>query len=161
MAGLYPDAPNAADVPFTEPTLQLLAAARAEAYRLHHEYIGTEHVALGMTHDVNATALLSRFGLDALEVRASLDAIVKPGRAMLPLEAQRPYTSRTLQSFGFAVANARAHGHNAVGIEHLVIGLLTERLNLGASVLQKHGLSLEQVAAEVQQRGENGISGPQ
>lgn len=92
MAGLYPDAPNAADVPLTEATLPLLAAAGREAYRLHHEYIGTEHVVLGMTHDANATALLSRFGLDASQVRASLDAIVKPGRATLPLEARRPYT---------------------------------------------------------------------
>ena len=90
MTGLYPEAPRATDVSFTAGARQLLAGARAEAERLRHEFVGTEHVVLAMTRDAGASALLRQFGLDAERVRASLDAIVGPGHATLPPGAERP-----------------------------------------------------------------------
>ncbi len=156
MTGLYPGAPNATDVPFTDAGRLLLAGAQAAAGRLRHEYVGTEHVVLAMTQDANATALLTRCGLDGEQVRAALEAVVGTGRATLPPGTERPYTSRTRQAFGLALENAGAHGHDAVGIEHLLVGLLGERLNIGAQVLQQYGLSAEQAAAEVRHRGDGG-----
>ena len=160
MAGLYPDAPRAGDVPFTDAARELLAGARAEADRLRHEYIGTEHVVLAMTQFPEAEALLAHFGLDGAQVRSTLDAIVTPPRAALPSglpsSAERPYTSRTRQAFGFALESAAAHGHPAVGVEHIVVGLLRERENIGAQVLQEYGLSVDRAADAVRQRRDGG-----
>jgi ATP-dependent Clp protease ATP-binding subunit ClpC len=153
MPGLYPDAPDAAGVPFTDDARRLLADARAESDRLRHEFVGTEHVVLALTRGSVGTALLARFGVDPEQVRASLDGILTPGHAALPPGAERPYTSRTRQSFGLAAASAEAHGHAGVGVAHVVLGLLRERMNLGAQVLQQHGLSQEHAAAAVERHG--------
>lgn len=156
MNGSHPDAPRASDVAFTDGARRLLAGARAEAERLRHEYVGTEHLVLAMTRDAGASALFRRFGLDGEAVRAALEAIVGPGRSTLPPGAERPHTSRTRQAFGLAAESAAACGHAAVDIEHLVVGLLGERANIGAQVLQHHGLSVEQAAAAARRSGEGG-----
>ncbi|HEY9516507.1 MAG TPA: Clp protease N-terminal domain-containing protein, partial [Gemmatimonadaceae bacterium] len=67
----------------------------------------------------------------------------------------RPYTSRTQQAFAFAAASARAAGHAEVGVEHLLVGLLRERKNFGAQVLQHCGLTVDQAVAHVQRLGTN------
>ena len=156
MTGLYPDAPKAEDVPFSDAAGRLLAAARDEADRLGHEFIGTEHVVLALTRDAEGAALLPRLGADPASVRAKLEAVVGPGRATLPRGAERPYTSRTRQAFGLAAESAWAHGQARVGVEHLVVGLLREQMNVGAQVLQDHGLSIEQATAEAQRRTGSG-----
>jgi ATP-dependent Clp protease ATP-binding subunit ClpC len=155
MTGLYPDAPHAADVPFTDSARQLLAGAGAEANRLGHEFIGTEHVVLAMTQDAEALVLLRQLGLDGERVRTSIEAIVRTARAALPPGAERPYTSRTRKAFGLAAESAGTHGSAAVGTEHLLVGLLRERLNIGAQVLQQQGLSVERAGAAVQRPGES------
>ena len=159
MTGLYPDAPRAADVPFTDAARQLLAGARAEAVRLQHEYVGTEHVVLAMAQDADALALLTRLGVDGDQVRASLGAVVTPGHATLPPDTERPFTSRTRQAFGLAADSAGADGKAAVGIEHILVGLLRERMNIGAQVLEHYGLSLDRATAEVRQRRDGGSAG--
>ena len=156
MTGLYPDAPRAADVPFTESGRQLLAGAQAEADRLGHEFVGTEHVVLAMTRNAEGLALMRRFGVDGDRVRASLEGIVKAGRASLPPDAERPYTSRTRHAFGLAVETAAAHGHAAVGSESLLVGLLRERQNIGAQVLEHYGLSAERAVAELRRADGSG-----
>jgi ATP-dependent Clp protease ATP-binding subunit ClpC len=153
MSGLYPDAPEAGDVPFSDAAGRLLAAARGESDRLGHEYIGTEHVVLALTRDADGAALLPRLGVEPEPVRAALEEIVKTGHGALPRGAERPYTSRTQQAFALAAESARAQGQARVGVEHLVVGLLLERMNLGALVLQEHGLSVERATAEAQRRG--------
>jgi ATP-dependent Clp protease ATP-binding subunit ClpC len=153
MTGLYPDAPKAADVPFTDSARQLLAGAGAEAERLGHEFIGTEHVALAMTQDAEALALLRQLGVDGERARTAIEGIVRTGRAALPPGAERPYTSRTRQAFGLAAESARAHGSAAVGTGHLLVGLLRERKHIGAQVLQEQGLSAERAAAAMQRPG--------
>jgi ATP-dependent Clp protease ATP-binding subunit ClpC len=153
MSGLYPDAPEPADVPFSDAAGRLLAAARGEADRLGHEYIGTEHVVLALTRDADGAALLPRVGVEPEAVRAKLEAVVGPGHGARSRGAEHPYTSRTRQAFGLAAESARAQGHTRVGVEHIVVGLLRERLNIGAQVLQEHGLSVERATAEAQRRG--------
>src|SRR5437764_20241 len=71
MMGLYPDAPDAGNVPFTDAAGRLLADARGESDRLRHEYIGTEHVVLALTQDTATGALLTRLGIDRDQVRAA------------------------------------------------------------------------------------------
>jgi ATP-dependent Clp protease ATP-binding subunit ClpA len=100
-----------------------------------------------MTHDASGVALLQQCGVDVERVRGALDAIVRPGRATLPPGAERPYTSRTRQAIGYAAESAGVHGESMVGVAHLIVGLLRERLNLGAGVLQQHGLTAERAAA--------------
>ena len=153
MTGLYPDAPKAEDVPFSDATGRLLASAGDEADRLGHEYIGTEHVVLALTRDADGAALLPRLGAEPESVRAMLETVVGPGRGAPPRGADRPYTSRTRQAFGLAAETARAQGQARVGVEHLVVGLLREKMSVGAQVLQEHGLSVEQAIAEAQRRG--------
>ena len=153
MLGPRPKGRDADDPPFTQAAQRLLSEARAESDRLRHEYIGTEHVVLALAQDADTAAFLKRLGVDREHVRASLDSIVRPGQATLPHGAERPYTRKTQQAFAFAADCARSHGHTGVGVEHLVLGLLRQRMNLGAGVLQQHGLTMEQAAAEVQQRG--------
>jgi len=151
---LYPNAPEVAGVAFTDHARQLLAAAQMEAERLRHEYIGTEHVVLALTRDGDGATVLTRLGLDREQVRASLEGIVTSGQATLPRAAERPYTSRTRQAVSLAVECAETAGRKAVGVEHLVVGLLRERLNLGAQVLQEHGLTVEQAETVVRQHGD-------
>ena len=153
MSGLYPDAPEAADVPFSDAAGRLLAAARGEADRLGHEYIGTEHVVLALTRDADGAALLPRVGVEPESVRAMLEAVVRPGRGAPSRGVEHPYTSRTRQAFALAAESAREQGQVRVGVEHIVVGLLREQMNIGAQVLQEHGLSVEQVTAEAQRRG--------
>jgi ATP-dependent Clp protease ATP-binding subunit ClpC len=161
MSGLFPGAPKAADIPFTDAARRLLAGAEAEADRLRHEYVGAEHVVFAMTREVDAASLLTRLGVDAMQVRATLETAVTPGHATLAPGTGRPYTSRTRQAFGLAAESASAAGHTAVGVEHVVLGLMREQMNIGAQVLQHHGLSAERVAAEVPRgrTGEN-VSSP-
>jgi ATP-dependent Clp protease ATP-binding subunit ClpC len=156
MSGLYPDAPEARDVPFSDAAGRLLAAARGEADRLGHEYVGTEHVVLALTRDADGASLLPRLGVEPERVRAALEAIVGPAHGAPPRGAEVRYTSRTRQAFALAAERAQAQGRARVGVEHLVVGLLGERMSIGAQVLQEHGLSVEQATAEAQRRGDAG-----
>lgn len=160
MTGLYPDSPEASDVPFSAAAARLLAAARGESDRLGHEYVGTEHVVLALTRDADGAGLLPSLGVEPDPVRAALEAIITPGHSALPRAADRPYTSRTRQAFAFAADSARSQGQERVAVEHLVVGLLRERMNLGALVLQEYGLSVERATAEAERRGGGGPAAP-
>ena len=149
MPGLYPDAPDVAHVAFTNHARQLLDDARTEAERLGHEYIGTEHVVLALTRDADGANVLTRFGVDRERVRTTIEGIVQSGKAPLPRAATRPYTSRTRQAVGLAVECAETAGRTAVDVEHLVVGLLREQMNVGAQVLQDHGLTVERAESAV------------
>lgn len=160
MTGLYPDAPHAADVLFTDAARRVLAGAQTESDRLRHEFVGTEHLVLAMTQDDEATALLARLGIEAARVRATLEPVVRPGAATPTPGSARPYTSRTRQAFGLAAEAAADASGGGVGIEYLLVGLLSERESIGAQVLQHHGLSLEQAQAAARRTADDGTVGP-
>ena len=135
---------------FTERVRRVLAFAREESERLHHEYVGTEHILLGLLRDdegVAAAALLNlRFNPDA--TRKMLGEIVRPGKAP-PSHHDLPYTSRAKKVLELSVAEARDLNHNYLGTEHLLIGLLREEQGIAAQVLTDQGLTVDAVRDEV------------
>jgi ATP-dependent Clp protease ATP-binding subunit ClpC len=128
---------------FADSTRQLLAKARGEADRLRHDFIGTEHLLLALaaeTQGVAATVLRS-LRIDTDHVRRTIDATVRHGTAVSGRDGDLPYTPRTHKVFELAADTARAFGDHHVAAEHLLIGLLRERMGVAAQVLSDHGLS--------------------
>lgn len=139
------------DVRFDDSARDLLSVARDEARRLHHEYIGTEHLALALTrptHGVVGTVMES-LHVDAERVRAALESVAPPGATDDVPEAELPYTSRTQRVFSLAKESALALGRADVGAEHLLVGVLQERVGIGGQVLLRHGLSEAAVLDEL------------
>lgn len=133
------------DLHLNDDGKQILAAARAEADRLHHEYIGTEHLVLALIHpaDEGAGAALKKLDIDVDGVRETIASIVKAGHAMPNPAANLPYTTRTQDVFGFADQFARDLGESSVGSEHLLVGVLREGKGIGGQVLVHHGLTVQ------------------
>jgi len=152
---------DAGGLPFTDAARRLLADAQEESGRLRHEYVGTEHLALALARrsaDAPGLAGLAGLGVDWARVRARIDESVTPGRfARAPAEPL-PYTSRARKAFALAGEGARALGHARVGVEHLVLGLVRERMGVGAQVLAEHGLTEQHALALVQRTAASGGS---
>ena len=133
-------------LPFSEAAVRLLEEARGESARLRHGFIGTEHIVLALTNPESAApTVLTRLGIDRAHVRNTLNAMITPGAVELPPESEQPYTSRTTKAFSFAEACASAFGHPQIGPEHLLVGVMRERLSPGAQVLYHHGLTSDRV----------------
>lgn len=136
-----------ADTPFSPDSLRLLAEARQESDRLRHEYIGLEHLVFAMTRRPHgaASAILATCGVDPDRVRASLAATIGSGDAVPAPAEDRPYTTRTHRVFSLASESARELGHPRVEPVHLLVGIMRERVGIGAHVLGAHGLTAEAV----------------
>lgn len=130
---------------------QILAVANGEAARLHHEYIGTEHILLALSSDPQgvAVAALKNLGVDLNEVRACVERTVKRGPPGAPPLATRPFTSRTKRALDLAASAAREMGHSYLGTEHLLLGLLDEAKNIAAQVIWSLGVRPDQARAEI------------
>jgi ATP-dependent Clp protease ATP-binding subunit ClpC len=136
---------------FTERTRKVLAMAREEAVRLHHEYVGTEHILLGIIREgegVAATAL-QNLSVELDELQQAIEGTVKKGRATQTTGPDLPYTSRAKKVLDLAMAEARELNHRYVGTEHLLLGLLVEAKGIAAQVLGSFGVTLENARAEV------------
>ena len=122
---------------------QVVALARDEAERLHHEYIGTEHLALALTLQTRgpAATALRNLHIDVAAVRDTVESIAPPGAGTPSPDATLPYTSRTQKAFALAKEAALAFGQGNVAAEHLLLGILREGKGIGAQVLLHHGLS--------------------
>jgi 3-oxoacyl-[acyl-carrier protein] reductase len=135
---------------FTDRARKVMALANQEAHRLNHEYIGTEHILLGLIKEgsgVGAT-VLKKLDVDPGKVRLEVEKLVKSGPDMdtvgkLP---QKPHAKKVIQ---YAIEEARNLNHNYVGTEHLLLGLLREEDGVAAQVLMNLSLKLEQVREEV------------
>jgi ATP-dependent Clp protease ATP-binding subunit ClpC len=129
---------------FTERTRKTLARARDEAERLHHEYVGTEHMLLALTADDDgvAVAALDSLGVDRASLRESVDRIVVRGKSDQPVGPDLPYTSRAKKVFDLAMAEARLMSHSYLGTEHLLLGLMAEGKGIASQVLADHGATL-------------------
>jgi ATP-dependent Clp protease ATP-binding subunit ClpC len=134
----------------TEPVRSALATAREEAVRLHHEYVGTEHILLGLIRDGEgvAAAVLQNLQVDLDDIQKEIEKHVKKGRAMRTIGADLPYTSRAKKVLELAMSEARELNHRYVGTEHLLLGLLREEKGIAAQVLTKLKADLESVRAE-------------
>ena len=144
---------DAGGLPFTDAACRLLADARAESDRLKHGYIGTEHLALALVRQSADAASLLRLGIDWEQVRALITGIIEPGQSAPVSGKERPFTARTKRAFALAGASAHTLGHAAVGLEHLVLGLMRERECIAAQALSQHGLTEEGALEQVQRSG--------
>jgi ATP-dependent Clp protease ATP-binding subunit ClpC len=136
---------------FTDRVRKVLQMAREEAARLHHEYVGTEHILLGLIREGEgvAAAVLSNLSVDLEVIQQKIEETVKKGKA--PAAAgppDLPYTSRAKKVLELAMNEARELNHSYVGTEHLLLGLLREEKGIAAQVLTDEGVNLEQARAE-------------
>jgi ATP-dependent Clp protease ATP-binding subunit ClpC len=135
---------------FTDRVRKVLQMAREEAARLHHEYVGTEHILLGLIREGEgvAAAVLTNLNVDLEEVQQKIEETVKKGKAGSATGPDLPYTSRAKKVLELAMAEARELNHSYVGTEHLLLGLLREEKGIAAQVLMDAGVTLEQSRAE-------------
>ena len=134
---------------FTDRVRKVLAMARDEAIRLQHDYVGTEHILLGLLREGEgvAAAVLTNLSADLDQVHERIEESVKQGKATIAL-GELPYTSRAKKVLEFAMGEARELNHSYVGTEHLLLGLLREEKGIAAQVLSSLGISLEDARAE-------------
>jgi ATP-dependent Clp protease ATP-binding subunit ClpC len=133
---------------FTEQVRRTLGRAREEAVALQHEYVGTEHMLLGLLRDEKGVAadVLQGLAVDAEKTRQTLLGILQKGtnvNAGLDL----PYTSRSKKVLEFAMAEARSWDHPYVGSEHLLVALVREQTGIAAQVLSVAGVNIDNVRA--------------
>ncbi|HET9985281.1 MAG TPA: ATP-dependent Clp protease ATP-binding subunit [Longimicrobiales bacterium] len=134
---------------FTDRVRKVLAMAREEAIRLQHDYVGTEHILLGLIREGEgmAATVLTNLNVDLEQVHERIEESVRKGKATIAL-GELPYTSRAKKVLEYAMAEARELNHSYVGTEHLLLGLLREEKGIAAQVLNSLGVTLEEARAE-------------
>src|SRR5215210_1079739 len=135
---------------FTERVRKVLAMAREEAARLHHEYVGTEHILLGLIREGEgvAAAVLQSLTVDLEEIQQKIEDTVKKGKAQQGTGPDLPYTSRAKKVLELAMSEARELNHSYVGTEHRLLGLLREEKGIAAQVLIDANVNLDAARAE-------------
>lgn len=124
--------------------------ANQEAQRFNHEYIGTEHILLGLVKEGSGVAanVLKNLDVDLRKIRLEVEKLVQSGPDMVTM-GKLPQTPRAKKVIEYAIEEARNLSHNYVGTEHLLLGLLREDEGVAAQVLRNLGLKLEDVREEV------------
>jgi ATP-dependent Clp protease ATP-binding subunit ClpC len=135
---------------FTERAKKVLTLAQEEAERSHHSYIGTEHLLLGLLREGEGLAakVLNNLGVEIGKVRQTIESVL--GRNERIIIQQIIPTSRVKKVIEISFEEARRMGHNYVGTEHLLLGLLIEGEGIAAHVLEDLGASLDKVRAEIE-----------
>ncbi len=135
---------------FTERARKVILLAKEEAKRFNHDYIGTEHILLGLVREGEgvAAAVLASFGLSPDKIRLEVEKLVQPGPATV-VSGDLPFTPKAKKVIELAMEEARALGHNYIGTEHLLLGLIREGEGVASQVLVNLGLELEKVRDEV------------
>jgi len=135
---------------FTDRARKVMALANQEAQRFNHEYIGTEHILLGLVKEGSGVGanVLKHLDVDLRKVRLEVEKLVKAGPEMVTM-GKLPQTPRAKKVIEYAIEEARNLNHNYVGTEHLLLGLLREHDGVAAQVLMNLGLKLEEVREEV------------
>ena len=135
---------------FTERAKKVIFLAREEARRLDHDYLGTEHILLGLIREGEGigAAALQNLAIDLAQVRVEVEKAVGRGGGTLFL-GQIPFTPRAKKVLELAVTEARNLGHNYIGTEHLLLGLIREAEGVAAQILTSLGADLGRVREEV------------
>src|ERR1700677_5118810 len=135
---------------FTELARKVMSLANQEAQRFNHEYIGTEHILLGLVKEGSGVGanVLKTLDVDLRKVRLEVEKLVKSGPDMISM-GKLPQTPRAKKVIEYAIEEARNLNHNYVGTEHLLLGLLREQEGVAAQVLMNLNLKLEEVREEV------------
>ena len=134
---------------FSERARRVLTIAQEEARNLNHSYIGTEHILLGLVREEDGVAarVLTNLGIGLGKVRSAVEFII--GRGEKPGSGETGLTPRAKKVIELAIDEARQMGHNYIGTEHLLLGLLREGEGVASSVLDSFGITLERARAEV------------
>jgi len=133
---------------FSERARRVLSLAQEEAQRFNHNYIGTEHILLGLVRETEGVAarVLSSLAVDLSKVQSAVEFII--GRGEKPTQGEIGLTPRAKKVVELAVDEARRMNHTYIGTEHLLIGLLREGEGVAAGVLESLGVTLDKVRAE-------------
>jgi len=133
---------------FSERARRVLTYAQEEAQHLNHSYIGTEHILLGLVREEEGVAakVLTSLGIGLSKVRASVEFII--GRGEKPSAGETGLTPRARRVIELAIDEARYLGHNYIGTEHLLLGLLREGEGIAAGVLDSFGITLDRARTE-------------
>ena len=144
---------------FSERARRVLSLAQEEAQRFNHNYIGTEHILLGLVRETEGVAarVLSGLGIDLSKVRSAVEFII--GRGEKPAQGEIGLTPRAKKVVELAVDEARRMNHTYIGTEHLLIGLLREGEGVAAGVLESLGVTLEKVRTETHRILSNSSTG--
>ena len=134
---------------FTERAKKVLVYAQDEATRFNHTYIGTEHLLLGLLREGDGIAAkaLGNLGVELNKVRSAVEFIIGRGEKVVVQDIN--LTPRAKRVIELAVEEARRLGHNYIGTEHLLLGLVREGEGIAAGVLESLGVNLEKVRAQV------------
>jgi ATP-dependent Clp protease ATP-binding subunit ClpC len=146
---------------FTERAQRVILIAQEEAKRLNHDYVGTEHLLLGLIAlgEGVAAQVVANLGVDLRRVRAEIEKIVGTGDNVMLL-GEIPFTPRAKKVLELAVEEAQNMGHNYVGTEHLLLGLIREEEGVAARVMENIGVRLDVVREEVISLLGEGQQGP-
>jgi ATP-dependent Clp protease ATP-binding subunit ClpC len=134
---------------FTDRARRVVVLAQEEARMLEHNYVGTEHLLLGLVHDGDGVAAraLESLGISLEAVRQQVEEII--GRGQHPLSGSIPFTPRAKKTMELALREAEAMGHGYVGTEHLLLGLVREGDGVAAKVIVRLGGDLNRVRQQV------------
>ncbi len=145
---------------FTDRARKVMQLANQEAQRFNHEYIGTEHMLLGLVKEGTGVAanVLKNLDVDLRKIRLEVEKLVQSGPEMVTI-GKLPQTPRAKKVIEYSMEEARNLNHNFVGTEHLLLGLLREHEGVAAQVLMNLGLKLEDVREEVLNLLGNGLEG--
>src|SRR2546429_6262387 len=135
---------------FNDRAKRVLALAQDEAIRFNHNYIGTEHLLLGVVREGEGVAarVLDSLGVELSKVRAAVEFMIGRGDATTS-PSEITLTPRVKMIIELAIDEARKLGHSHVGTEHLLLGIVREGESIGAGVLRSQGVQLEQVRHQV------------
>ncbi len=135
---------------FTDRARKVMQLANQEAQRFAHEYIGTEHILLGLIKEGSGVAanVLKNLDIDLRKVRLEVEKIVQPGPDMVTM-GKLPQTPRAKKVIEYAIEEARNLNHNYVGTEHVLLGLVREQEGVASQVLMNLGLKVETLRDEV------------
>ncbi|MBI3465151.1 MAG: ATP-dependent Clp protease ATP-binding subunit [Planctomycetes bacterium] len=135
---------------FTDRARKVMQLANQEAQHFNHEYIGTEHILLGLVKEGSGVAanVLKNLDVDLRKIRLEVEKLVQTGPEMVTM-GRLPHTPRAKKVIEYSMEEARNLGHNYVGTEHILLGLLREQEGVAAQVLMNLGLKLDEVREEV------------
>ena len=135
---------------FTERARKVIILAKEEARRFNHDYIGTEHILLGLIREGEGVAatVLQKIGVSLENIRLEIEKLVQPGPTT-QIIGDIPFTPRAKKALELAAEEARALGHNYIGTEHILLGLIREGEGIASQVLLNLGMDLNTVRNEV------------
>ncbi len=131
---------------FTDRARKVFALANQEAQRFNHEYIGTEHILLGLIKEGSGVAanVLKNMKIDLRKIRLEVEKLVKPGPEMVTM-GKLPKTPRTQKLIDHAIEDAKDMNNNYVGTEHILLGMLHDADSIACNILMNLGVSTKKV----------------